>query len=190
MKMSDYKVRLHELTDIIQTNINNNEIVYVCLSNINALVSPILEKLDESDFYLWGLAHYSITSEPTENSMTKFKKSLQLNPDYYMSRLYLAHCHHDKGEWYDAIEEYLKVDQEQLSEDYPIWRTAKLNEQIGYCYWQIEQNYEAMRFFESVVSMWNKYGASDDFIKPGDMISCIGANHKLLENIDISKMSW
>lgn len=186
----NYKDKLYKLMDTIQMEIDDNEIAYGCLAEINELVAPILADLDEKDFYLWGLAHYSISSEPTENAMFKFKKALQINPDYYPARLYLAHCYHDKKQWYDAIEEYLKVDQEQLKEDFAIWRTAKLNEQIGYCYWQIDQKDEAMRFFEMVVNIWEQEGVSEEFIKPDDMISCIGANHKLLENIDISKMSW
>lgn len=185
-----YKDKLYELMDIIQMEPYDNEIAYGCLSDINELFAPILSELDEKDFYLWGLAHYSIVSEPTENSMIKFKKATQLNPEYYPARLYLGHCYHDKKEWYDAIEEYLKVDQEQLTKDFGIWRTAKLNEQIGFCYWQIDQKDEAMRFFENVVAMWNEHVVSEELLKPDDMITCIGANHKLLENIDISKMSW
>lgn len=185
----NYKDVFYELMDKIQNDINDNEVVYGYLSDINRLLSPILEQLDESDFYLWGLVHYSISSEPTENSMAKFKKSLQLNIDYYMSRLYLAHCYHDKKEWYDAIEEYLKVDQDKLSEDFPIWRTATLNEQIGYCYWQIGQKDDAIRFFERVSDLWNRYGLSEGFMKPKYMIDCLGPNHTLLEKIDISKMT-
>jgi tetratricopeptide (TPR) repeat protein len=191
--MSNYKDKLLELMRTIEEEVENNENAYGCLAEINALVSPILTELDEEDFYLWGLAHYSISSEPTENSMFKFQKALQLNPDYYLARLYLAHCYHDKEEWYDAIEEYLKVDQETLMEEFPIWRTATLNEQIGYCYWQLNMRDEAMRFFERVRDIWSQHPHEDgngisEFIKPRDMIDCLGVNHPLLEDIDLSKM--
>ena len=184
----EYKDKLHELLSIIQNDSNNMEIVYECLADINALMTPILTELDENDFFLWGLSHYSIPSEPTLNASIKFEKSLQLNPDYLPARLYLGHCHNDKKEWYEALEEYLKVDQEELRDSFDIWIIAKLNEQIGFCYWQINQKDEAMRFFEMLVNIWVENNENDSFIKPEDMIECLGIKHKLLENINISKM--
>jgi len=184
----DYKTKLNELALKISEEINDTELIYSYLSDVNNLLFPIIEKLDASDFYIWGLIYYSISSEPTENSMAKFIKSIQIDPTQYISRLYLGHTYQDREDWHNAIEEYLKVDQERLGNEYDIWRVAYLNEQIGYCYWKINQKDDAIRFFENVSNIWKSHNDLSIFLQPSRMIDCLGSNHILLDTIDISKM--
>ncbi len=184
-----YKDKLLKIVRKIEEEFDSNETTYGLLSEISKLLIPITDKLDGNDYYLWGLAHYSIASEPIENSKSKFIRAIQLDSDYYLARMYLAHCLHDEGKFYDAVEEYLKVDQDKLEEDFPIWRIATLNEQIGYCYFQLENYEKAMEFFEKVVNDYFKKHPAKEFIKPRDMIECLSESHALLEGIEIGEMS-
>lgn len=114
-----------------------------------------IEQLDAEDYYLWGLSVYFLNQENVlEKSHALFHKALVEDKNYYLARLYSAHCFHDKGEYENALSEYLRVDQDLLKSEMPIWRWVKLLEQIGFCYVMLQKMELATPYFEKVIQLY------------------------------------
>src|SRR5690606_24198266 len=96
-------------------------------------------RLDSEDYYIWGLTLYMDINDENYIPLAheKFLISLDIDSKNFMSRLYSAHCYQDQGLLKRALNEYLKVDQERLKQEFSIWRYIKLKEQIGYCYYRL-----------------------------------------------------
>lgn len=144
---------------------------------------------DAEVYYTMGLFHYDdyelktskdLLNERTKKALSFFEKSINSEPDYYISNYYLGHCYQDLGEYEQAIEHYLKVNQERLKKDFPLWRFVLLFELIGFCYWKIEQKDIGLEYFKKTISEYLKLDYFDLF-PIGDFIEkCLPENHSLL----------
>jgi len=142
-----------------------------------------LDYSDAEDFYLWGLSVYSESSQDSlDDSHKLFLKSLGSEEDYYLARLYSAHCFHDKGNYLEALAEYLKVDQERLKQEMPIWRWVKLLEQIGFCYVKIGRLNEAVPYFESVIKSYLSY-KDNELVPVQEAYECLPKDHLLVRRL-------
>jgi tetratricopeptide (TPR) repeat protein len=139
--------------------------------------------LDAEDYYLWGLSIYILNQEDVlENSHPKFLKALEVDESYYLARLYSAHCYHDKGEYSNALSEYLKVDQELLKEEMPIWRWVKLMEQIGFCYAKTGRLKTAETWFERVIDAYQTI-EKDELVPVQEAYECLPADHDIVAKL-------
>jgi len=106
--------------------------------------------------YDLGILYYDHPARDTDPSILQkalswFTRSLEWRPDNVQAQLFLAHCHHDRGDWERAIEAYIDVDQDELRAWQP-WRAVKLREQIAACYAQIGSVEEAVGRFNALLS--------------------------------------
>lgn len=184
-----YKKKLRYLVDKIQDSLDPDENAYGALYKVNELLYPIIDELSSNDFYNWGIAHYSIDSEPRNNAKVKFLRALQIDEDNYLAELYLSHCYHDEKNYKEALKGYLKVaDTNKIDELLYIWRAAKLYEQIGYCYFKLGKEKKAIEYFKVVVDEYFKKHDVDKFVKPTDMLECIPDTHEIFNNFDINSI--
>ena len=111
--------------------------------------------------YTLGLAHYKDprwSGDPAryeDAAIGWFDLSLGWYPapeTTVMAKLYRAHTLADRAMrvdqenlWRDALAAYREVDQKQLSEHWPLWRTYKLREQIGHCLFRLGDRVSAER---------------------------------------------
>lgn len=85
-----------------------------------------------------------------------FCQALEWDINNAIAQLHLAHCYHDlaylgvdRKYWDQAVEAYEKVNQENLTRDWPAWRALKCREQLAACYaWNGDEK-EAIRRFSS-----------------------------------------
>ena len=144
---------------------------------------------DAEVYYTMGLFHYDdyelntskeLLNERTKKALSFFEMSIDSDSNYYMSNYYLGHCYQDLGEYEQAIEYYLKVNQEKLKNDFPIWRYVLLFELIGFCYWKLEQQDIGMEYFKRTISEYLKQDYFDLF-PIGDFIEkCLPESHSLM----------
>ncbi|MGH1386649.1 tetratricopeptide repeat protein [Kordia sp.] len=139
--------------------------------------------------YVMGLFFYEdynentskdILKEQTRKAISFFEKSISADENYYMSNLYLGHCYQDLQQYKKAIYYYLKVDQNKLQEEFPLWRFVLLFELVGFCYWKIGKEDIGIKYFKKTHS---EYLLLDDYLDLypiGDYIEdCLGENHSL-----------
>ncbi|MEM7762443.1 MAG: tetratricopeptide repeat protein [Pseudomonadota bacterium] len=132
---------------------------------------------DAEAHYLWGLLIYDSASDnAAADSHVYFQKALAQDPSAYMARLYSAHCYHDLGQLDTALEDYLRVDQQALEKDMPIWRLVKLHEQIGYCLWQTGDKAAGRDYFEKVLQAYRRL--------PNDTLVAVVEAYQCLDNAD------
>jgi len=142
-----------------------------------------VDEPDAEDYYLWGLSIYTLNQENVlENSHPLFGKALEIDKAYYLARLYSAHCYHDKGEYKEALSEYLKVDQDLLKKEMPIWRWVKLLEQIGFCYAKLGQLSEAELYFEKVVNLYLT-ADKDELVQVQEAYECLPPEHPFVSKL-------
>lgn len=95
-----------------------------------------LEHNDPHIFYTWGLLCY-FTGET--KALQRFQQALDLDPHYYMARLYKGHLLFDRQHWDQALEAFRQVDHKRLIMEWPIWRGVLLAELIAVCWLKLEQ---------------------------------------------------
>lgn len=142
------------------------------------------------DNYIMGLFHYKdydektskdLMHERTNKALSFFQISLESDPNYYMSNYYLGHCYQDLGQYKKAIEYYLKVNQNKLKSDFPLWRFVLLFELIGFCYWKINQKDIGMAYFEKTSSKYLTIQDYYDLFPIGNLIEdCLTEKHNLV----------
>ena len=190
MKLKPYKKDLYKLWD--EFWVADDEKAKKLGSAVQKYISSIAEP-DAEDHYLWGLSIYSLNQENVlKNSHPLFLKALELDSNYYLARLYSAHCYHDKGEYKKALTEYLKVDQNLLKKEMPIWRWVKLIEQIGYCYIKLGNIPQAESYFESVIDSYLTI-EKDSLVPIREAYECLAPDHPLvlrLKDAEIKHFPW
>lgn len=176
MSQKTYKKKLYKLWDDFW--LAEDETAIQLGKNLAGFLSEI-DDLDAEDFYLWGLSIYSLNQEGVlEQSHPLFKRALGEDKDYYLARLYSAHCYHDKGEYKNALSEYLKVEQDLLKSEMPIWRWVKLLEQIGFCYTRLKKIELAEPYFEKVI---REYISTEkgELVPIQEAYECLSSEHPL-----------
>ncbi|WP_405207154.1 hypothetical protein [Aquimarina sp. LLG6339-5] len=158
-------------------------------SDVLQLYSEIDEPNDE-EHYTIGLLHYFDYNEKTskidlnvkvEKAIQYFQKSLEQDSNYYMSNYYLGHCFQDLEDYEKAIQQYLKIDQKKLKEEFPLWRYVLLFELIGFCYWESGKKDIGIKYFEKTCSEYVELKDYYDLFPIGDLIErCLGDKHKLV----------
>ena len=138
---------------------------------------------DAEDYYLWGLSIYSLNqNDVLEKCHPLFLSALEQDHLYYLARLYSAHCYHDKALYKQALEEYLLVDQVLLEKEMPIWRTIKLNEQIGFCYAKLGQQDLAEKYFLKIISAYLEI-EKDELVPIQEAYECLPPEHPLVQKL-------
>ena len=76
---------------------------------------------DYLEFYMMGLVKYLYDKRAAvpADSFEYFKKAVEANDAYPMSRLYLAHCYHDLKKYDEALSHYSLVDSDRLLSEMP-----------------------------------------------------------------------
>ncbi|MDJ1497163.1 hypothetical protein QNI19_29765 [Cytophagaceae bacterium DM2B3-1] len=176
-----YKDFLYKKFDAFDKPVDDSEKL-ILRNAVEVILKAIpSQQLDAEDYYLWGYLYYfSDGDRPTLRKVAKgkFEQSLAIDSDYYRSRLYLAHCLHDERELDDALQEYERVDQETLRQEFPIWRYVKLREQIGYCYYQLGFPTKGEAYFEEVLEYYRTI--DDQLAVPHELLSCLHKNHPIV----------
>ncbi|WP_459210043.1 hypothetical protein [Aquimarina rhabdastrellae] len=134
-------------------------------------------KLDTNCYYLLGLVDYESDDweENIEIIIENFKKAIELDKHNFLAQLYLAHCYHDLNKLELALENYKKVDKEELKK-FQVWRYTKLIEQIGYCEYKLGNKKIGENYFEEVLE-WYKKLPETDRVVPTELITCLPKNH-------------
>ena len=180
MSQDSYKIELYKLWDDYSVSDGDQEqkiaiAIQKYIANLNAR--------DAEDYYFWGNSVYSLNqARALEISHPLFRKALDIDKGYYLARLYSAHCYHDKGEYKEALEEYLLVNQVDFEKEMPIWRTVKLNEQIGYCYAKLNQLDVAEQYFRKVVSSYITV-ENCELVPVQEAYECLPADHPLVSEL-------
>jgi tetratricopeptide (TPR) repeat protein len=149
------------------------------LEILNVLNSE--NSLDSEDFYLWGLTYYMADEENecnTDLALEKFIKAYELNSGNFMTCLYIAHCYQDKGEFYNALKYYERVDKNHLK-GFQIWRYVKLIEQIGYCNYTLGNTELGRQQFKQVLE-WYKKLPLEDRVVPTEMLRCLPESDEII----------
>jgi len=150
-----------------------------------------LDDLSSIDNHTLGLIYYDIAENEDGiiNAHEYFLKSLDLDTNYYIARLYSAHCYHDKAMYSEKIEqynvalsEYLKVDVDKLREEFPLWRYVKLLEQIGHCYHKTGNESEADKYFQLVLGFYKEEGF-DELANPAEIFECLNESDTIFKQI-------
>ena len=133
---------------------------------------------DAEDLYIWGLIYYNKDDEDREQNLKiaaeQFMHALD-REEHCLGRLYLAHCYHDQKQYSKALENYLKVDEQELK-DFQLWRYIKLLEQIGECYYQLGEKKTGEQYFGRVLAYYREMG-SDDLATPTEILRCLPPDH-------------
>jgi tetratricopeptide (TPR) repeat protein len=117
--------------------------------------------------YLLGLSCYFENESDTSEAKRWFLRALDAEPGMARARLYLAHCLQDEGAWQEALDEYERVDEVQLSSEIQAWHVNRLWEQMGYCCMKLERIEESIRLFDLVLE---KYENADPDNLPEELI--------------------
>jgi len=167
----------------------NDSLKSLMRTDILKLYSEI-DNPNEEDYYTMGLFHYGdyeektpkdLLNERTNKAISFFQSSLESDQNYYMSNYYLGHCYQDLGRYEKAIEYYLKVNQNKLKMDFPLWRFVLLFELIGFCYWKTEQKDIGMKYFEKTSSEYLMLQDYYDLFPIGELIEdCLTEVHSLV----------
>jgi tetratricopeptide (TPR) repeat protein len=159
--MKPYKSLLYEKSKQVDSALDKNELTLLKFE-IARIVEGI-ESPDAEDLYISGLSHYNAADklQDINDARTLFSESLKKDRRYYIARLYLAHCYHDTKEFELALQQYLEVDREKLKNEFPLWRTVKLLEQIGFCLHILGRIDEARPYFEEVLEFYENKSLSD-----------------------------
>lgn len=151
---------------------------------INALKN--CKPLESKHFHLWGLTLYFSGYEPQREDLLKaiekFKSSLELEPDNFLSQLYMAHCYHDLKEYKNALSNYLKVNKEKLKE-LQYWRYVKLLEQIGFSYYKTGTAPIAHIYFEQLLIEYKSHLKPFMLPYPSELKECLGEQHEITKTI-------
>ncbi len=180
METTNYKRELHEMWDEFWLADGEEAL------KLGAALVEFLRNISTpgaEDYYLWGLSIYSLNQNNVlENSHPYFIKSLEKDDEYYLARLYSAHCFHDKGEYANALEEYLMVDQCLLKQEIPIWRWVKLLEQIGFCYAMQDRFHEAEEYFEKVINAYSTM-EKNSLVPAQEAYECLESSHNMVSRL-------
>ena len=116
---------------------------------------------------MMGIAKYLYDKRAAvpEDSFEYFKKSVEANETYPMSRLYLAHCYHDLNKYDEALRHYSLVDSDKLLTEMPPWRYYKMCEQMGHCLSKLGRLEESRQFLERALEGYNIY-PYDEMVDP------------------------
>jgi tetratricopeptide (TPR) repeat protein len=134
----------------------------------------------EKDYYIAGLGSYKLCK--LVNAIEYFSRALNLYPGYNMARLYLAHCFQDEKEYGEALINYLKVNQTELKNNFPVWRYVKLLEQIGYCFYLTDEVQKGIEYFNNVLYYYERFRETE-LAYPSEMLSCLPDDHHLKKEI-------
>ena len=147
-------------------------------AEIKALALAYPDK-DSNCYHVLALVDYESDDwrENIDVIIKNLQKALALDADNFLAQLYLAHCYHDIGELATALENYLKVDQQQLQE-FQIWRYVKLIEQIGYCEYKLGNIAKGEKYFSEVLEWYKKLPEIDRAV-PSEMMECLPHDHKI-----------
>ncbi|GEM_PF-1247660 len=138
---------------------------------------------DSEDYYMWGLSIYALNQENVlEESHPFFLRALECDPNEYLARLYSAHCYHDKGDFSNALKEYLLVDQKSLKTEMPIWRYVKLLEQIGFCYTK-EGNLEVAEEYFGKVEQAYLNAEPDELVPIQEAFECLDPDNLIVSRL-------
>lgn len=167
----------------------NDSLKSLLRTDILKLYSKI-DNPNAEDHYTIGLFHYEgydektskgLLNERTIKALSFFQNSLESDPNYYMSNYYLGHCYQDLRQYKKAIEYYLKVNQNKLKADFPIWRFVLLLELIGFCYWKTDQKDIGMEYFKKTSSEYLMLQDYCELFPVGDLIvDCLTEVHSLV----------
>jgi tetratricopeptide (TPR) repeat protein len=140
--------------------------------------------LNSNCYHIWGLIYYETNNwrSNIEKTISNFQKAIKQDQSNFFPQLYLAHCYHDLGKLEQALENYLKVDQESLKK-FATWRYVKLIEQIGYCNYKLGNKKDGEKHFEIVLEWYKKLDDDDHLAVPSELIECLPSNHKIVKEI-------
>ncbi len=145
---------------------------------LSALTSP-----SSDEYHIWGLLYYFLNTNDRAKdlsiAMDKFSAAIECSKENFLARLYLAHCFHDLKIYQKAIENYLLVNAEKLTE-FNLWRYVKLLEQVGYCYHQIHQEEKALKYFEKMAVYYRDENNPELLIEPMEIYDCLSQKHPLV----------
>ena len=91
-------------------------------------------------------------------ALQRFQQALDLDPNYYMARLYKGHLLFDHQRWDQALEAFRQVDQHRLMTEWPIWRGVLLAELIAVCWLKLKQE---AAFEEALTAFIHLYQSFD-----------------------------
>jgi len=179
--MSDHKKLLYKKHD--QFDVAEGELRTLLKYEIKTLIEE-LKLPDAQDLHILGLVHYhtSVDIHDIEKAHDYFLSALKKNQDYYMARLYSAHCFHDINKYGLALEEYLKVDDEKLRSEFALWRFVKLQEQIGFCYFKLGEKCKASSYFNSVLEFYRKENF-DELVDPVEIYECLKPSNPIFREL-------
>ncbi|MEM6721947.1 MAG: hypothetical protein AAF611_21645 [Bacteroidota bacterium] len=180
----NYKNQIVEKYDIFYTA-ENTETKEKLRAEIKALAAAHPE-MDSHCYHIVALVDYESDDwkENIDQIIQNLQKALALDADNFLAQLYLAHCYHDTQKFELALENYRKVDQNQLQE-FQTWRYVKLLEQIGYCEYKLG-NKKIGEFYFSQVLEWYKKLPEVDRAVPSELLECLPKNHWIV--IEIKKI--
>ena len=150
---------------------------------ISAIIDDI-SKPDAQDFHILGLVYYDTSQD--EHDIRKahdfFKRSLSVDDKYNMARLYSAHCFHDLEQYSEALRNYLLVNSIELINDFAFWRYAKLQEQIGFCYFKLGDVDKAKKYFKILLGFYERE-TFETVGDPAEIYDCLDENDEIYKKI-------
>ena len=151
---------------------------------VEGLASP-----DAQDLHILGLVHYDTSKNIHEiiEAHKYFLDALEEDENYYMARLFSAHCFHDKNEYSEALAKYLKVDAVNLREEFPLWRFVKLQEQIGFCYSKLGQYDLSIKYFNDVLDFYRKVDF-EELVDPVEIFECLEPSEPVYR--ELKEIEW
>lgn len=139
---------------------------------------------DAQDWHMLGLTWYETAQDLVDINFAHlyFLEALERDDHYNIARLYSAHCYHDKKVYDAALEDYLKVDEDALRDEFALWRLVKMLEQIGFCCYQLGNKAEAGRYFKRVLAYYQKENY-DDLVDAVEVYECLAATDPVYVNL-------
>lgn len=169
---------------LIETE-ENKELNLIIFSDCKNILSKAKElSLDNSNLeYAFGLLSYTLDL----NSEEFFETSLKLNPDNYMTRMYLGHVYFDKNEYNKALKEFEKVNILDLKKNFPKWRLIKLKESIGVCVIRTGKTEEGIIILKEIIKEYNHKNSEVNLSYPSEMLQVL-EEYKMICLIKNSKI--
>ena len=180
--MKKYKSVLFKKHDLFDQSENDDQkLLY--RYEIKTIVDEV-EYPDAQDLHILGLTYYETAKDEIDinEAHEYFLAALQENNNYYMARLYSAHCYHDNGDYESALKDYLAVDGDLLKAEFPLWRFVKLQEQIGYCYHKLGKITESKKYFNDILVFYQNE-AYDELVDPSEVYECLEETDPIYTNL-------
>lgn len=188
--MKEYKKILfkkHDLFDLAEET-KHKELLKM---EIKAIIDGVDEP-DAQDSHILGLTYYFTQKDELDLNKAHelFIEAIERDQNYHIARLYSAHCYQDKSLYQEALENYLLVDGEFIKQEYALWRYVKLLEQIGYCYYKMDNITTGRLYFIDVLKQYQTY-EFDELIFPMEVFQCLDEDDEIVLKLnEIEENYW